>query len=590
MPSLIVLATQDSALAEAWERHLPTGRVVLRLGVHALPAGPSPGFSAVVVLDAVCESQLPPALVRCPTIFVGEPRSLPFEQARLGGRARAYLSYEESAARLRELLPLVEEVAEKQSLVEMLAEKNRRGEPVRPAPRVALVDTAEWWDFIEGALENLDARERLLAEFRRGSRHMMRASHVVFFLREADGFRADRGTSFFAVDDPLVAYFEQHPAVIDGLHWDSPADPVAELAVRNRLALWGARLLVPVHDNGRLLGLMAFGVRDDGQAYDDADRARGIHLARVLRLALAKANQISRLNQVAEQGKLGAKYLPGTLVLGADENPPRHVPLVVRELVGEARRTRAVVRVAPSTVQPFRASAGMVAETGGVWAFWEEASGEVFDAQQRERSRRRDVLRELALTLSHELGNALVSLTTFRHASPERPPPPALLDTVKADIAQLESLNGNLALMQGLHEAEASTFDVRELVQEIGRSLGVRVEPADGTVIMTASRPLIDYALRSLIRSVGENRPDLGMKEMSLRLRSTGAGSELVGSAFHPGQSIGTGRHSARAGGWRRAQPGPTRSLSGQGDSPPAPRRNPRRPRPGRHRNPDLVP
>jgi len=348
MPSLIVLATQDSALAEAWERHLPAGRVVLRLGGHAFPAGPGPGFSAVVVLDAVCESLLPPALARCPTIYVGEPRSLPYEQARLAGRARAYLSYEESTVRLRELLPLLEEVAEKQSLVEMLAEKNRRGDPIRPAPRTALADTAEWWDFIEGALENLDARERLLAEFRRGSRHMMRASHVVFFLRETDGFRADRGTSFFAVDDPLVAYFEQHPAVIDGLHWDSPADPVAELAVRNRLALWGARLLVPVHDNGRLLGLIAFGVRDDGQAYDDADRARSIHLARLLRLALAKASQISRLNHVAEQGKLGAKYLPGTLVLGADEHPPRHVPLVVRELVGEARRSRAVVRVAPS--------------------------------------------------------------------------------------------------------------------------------------------------------------------------------------------------------------------------------------------------
>jgi len=197
-----------------------------------------------------------------------------------------------------------------------------------------------------------------------------------------------------------------------------------------------------------------------------------------------------------------------------------------------------VVRVAPSAVQPFRASAGMVAETGGVWAFWEEASGEVFDARQRERARRRDVLRELALTLSHELGNALVSLTTFRHASLERPPPPALLDTVKADIAQLELLNGNLALMQGLHEAEAAAFDVRELVQEIGRSLGVRVEPVEGAVVLTASRALIDFALRSLIRTVGENRPDLGMKEMSLRLRSTGSGEDLVALLSIRGRSL----------------------------------------------------
>ena len=242
MPSLLVLATHDTALADAWERQLPAGRVVLRLGTHLMPGGTAPGFAAVVVLDAVCEEALPPPLVCSPTIFVGEPRSLPFEQARLSGRAKAYLSYEESASRLRELLPLVEELAEKQSLVEMLTEKNRRVEAPRPQPRVALTDAAEWWDFIEGAIENLDARDRLVAEFRRASRQLLRASHVVFFQRETEGFRADRGTSFFAADDPLVAYFERHPAVIDGTNWDTPADPVAELAVRNRLALWGAQI------------------------------------------------------------------------------------------------------------------------------------------------------------------------------------------------------------------------------------------------------------------------------------------------------------------------------------------------------------
>ncbi len=129
--------------------------------------------------------QLPPAFARCPTIYVGEPRSHPFEQARMNGRARLYLSYEESATRLRDLLPLVEELAEKQALVELLTEKNRRAEPVRAVPRAA-ADAAELWDFLEGAMENLDSRERLVAEFRRASRHLLRASHAVFFLRDAD--------------------------------------------------------------------------------------------------------------------------------------------------------------------------------------------------------------------------------------------------------------------------------------------------------------------------------------------------------------------------------------------------------------------
>src|SRR4051812_42013180 len=327
MPTLVILATPDVVLADSWERQLPPGRIAVRLTAQGFPAGTAPGFAAVVVLDAVAESKLPSSLARCPTIFVGEPRSLPFEQARMAGRGRVFLSYDESATRLRELLPLVEEVAEKQSLVEMLAEKNRRPEPqVRPTQRMSSSDAAELWDFLEGAVENIDTRDRLIAEFRRASRHLLRASHVVFFHRDADGFRADRGTSFFPPDDPLVNFFEAHPAVIDGTNWDSPADPVAELAVRNRLALWGAKLLVPVHDNGRLLGLIALGVRDDGQPYDEQDRTRAIYFARLLRHFLAKCGQFTRLNLLAEQVTLGAKYLPATLVLGATENPPRHVP------------------------------------------------------------------------------------------------------------------------------------------------------------------------------------------------------------------------------------------------------------------------
>lgn len=528
MPTLVILATNDAALAEAWERQLPPGRIALRLGTHAFPGGTAPGFSAVVVLDAVAEATLPPSLARCPTIYVGEPRSLPFEQARMAGRARLYLSYEESATRLRELLPLIEELAEKQSLVEVMTEKSRRAEGTRPAAKPTTVDTAELWDFLEAAVENLDSRERLIAEFRRASRYLLRASHAVFFLRETDGFRADRGTSFFPTDDPLVAFFEAHPAVVDGTDWDSPTDPVGELAVRNRLALWGARLLVPVHDNGRLLGLMALGVRNDGQAYDEADRMRAISFARLLRHLLAKWEHLHRLHHLSEQATLGAKYLPGTLVLGRDENAPRHVPLIVRDLIGQARRSREVSRVSPSAGQPFRASAGIVAETGGVWAFWEEASGEVHDAVVRERAGRRDVLRELALTLSHEVGNSLVSLATFRQAGPDRPLPPPLIETMKGDVAQLEALNDNLSLMQNLHEADGVSVDMRDVVQHIGHSLGIRVEVGPDPVVLVVSKKLLEFALRALIRTVGENRPEHGLRDLALKLRSTGTGPELT--------------------------------------------------------------
>jgi hypothetical protein len=528
MPTFVILATSDVALADVWERQLPAGRISVRLERQGLPTGMRSGLAAVVVLDAIWDSTLSPTIARCPTIFVGEPKTLAFEQARMAKRARVFLSYEESTTRLREFIPLVEEVAEKQSMIEMLSEKNRRTDYVRPELRSVASDPSELWDFLEASIENLDTRERLVAEFRRASRQILRASHAVFFLREGDGFRADRGTSFFAADDPMVAYFETHPLVLDGSNWDGPADPVAELAVRNRLAMWGARLLVPVHENGRLLGLIALGVRDDGQSYDQSDRMRAVFFARLLRQFLAKCAHLARLNHISGDVALGAKYLPATLVLGPAENAPRHVPLVVRDLIGRARKSHEVVRAAPGAAQPFRASAGIIAETGGVWAFWEEASGEVHDAMARDRLGRRELLRELALTLSHELGNALVSLAVFRQAGDQRPVPPPLVETMKADVAQLEVLNDNLALMQNLDVSEQSIIDIREVAQSVGKSVAVRVEVGPDPVVLTGSRMLLEFALRALICAVAENRSEESSNDLSLKVRSTGSGSNVT--------------------------------------------------------------
>lgn len=528
MPTLVFIATPDPDLAEIWKEQVPAGRITLKVAPDGVLREAGAGVGAILVLDAGFEPVPLAVWDKCYVIFVGEPRSIPFEHAKMSRRAKIYLSYDESKTRLRELLPLIEELAEKQSLVDLLSSKDRRTELKRSPQRVQSCDSGELWDFVEAAVEGIDTRERLIAEFRRASRHILRASHAVFFLREADGFRADRGTSFFSADDPLVTFFESHPAIMDGSHWDIPTDPLAELAVRNRMALWGARLLVPVHDNARLLGLIALGVRDDGQAYDEVDRGRAVLFARLLKHLLAKALQIGRLSYMANQVALGAKYLPGTLVLGADESVPRYVPLVVRDLVGQVRRCREVTRVSPCAGQPFRASAGLVAETGGVWVFWEEASGEVHDAQARERAGRRELLRELALTLSHELGNALVSLATFRQVQAGRPFPGALIETIKQDIAHLESLNTNLSLMQRLHEAEPCAVDIREIAQNVGQTLGVRVEVGPDPIVLVANRQLLEFTLSALIRTLAENRPESGVGEMTMKVRSTGSGGDAT--------------------------------------------------------------
>ncbi len=531
MPATHLLATEDPELFASWNGQLAVSRPVLALGELAAPISLPPGVPLVVVLDAAAADRLTPALEKCPTLYVGEPRSLPFEQARLAGRARVYLSYEESRTRLAEFLPLLEEVAERNAALELLMEKARRMDAggSRPPLRAAnWADTPEIWDFLEGAVENLASRERLLGEFRRASRYLLRASHTVFFLREADGFRADRGESFCPSDDPMIGYLSMRPSVLDGIDWPGPADPVAELSVRHRLALWGARLLVPMHDNGRLLGMIAFGVRDDGQPYDENDRARAVFVARLLRQFLAQASHLGLLHANYERARIGEKYLPHSLILAPDEPPPRHVPLAVRALIGEARRAQDTRRISPTSDQPFRASAGLIAETGGAWAFWEEASGELFDRAQRARAERLKLFHELALTLNHEIGNALVSLAAMRHAVGQTGLPTGMMDTVRNDIGKLEALNKHLVTLATLSEVEPEIRDMRDVLQGLGRRLGVAVEVGPEPVLLATVPKLLDFALGSIVETIAENRGELAFKDLTLQLRATGEGCKLT--------------------------------------------------------------
>ena len=532
MSITFVLATVDLQLAALWENQVPPGRTVVRLfSTRDQPVVPA-GVSAVVVLDAGSEPDLPAALAKRPTIFVGEPGSLPYEQARLAGRARIYLGYEESAQRLREFFPLLEEIATKESMLAMLVEKHRKPEMAggsrTPFRSGGVPDATELWDFFEGAVESIDSRDRLILEFRRAARHLLRASHAVFFLREPDGFRADRGTSFFPLNDGLVAYLENHPAVIDGMNWEGPADPVAELAVRNRLGMWGARLLIPVHDNGRLLGLIALGVRVDGQPYDEADRECAVGLARLLRQLLGWSAQLGTLQALVNQSAVGAKYLPRTLILGPDEPAPRQAPLVVRDLIGRVRRTRETSRTRPEEGQPFRASAGLVAETGGVWAVWEEVSGELHDAVERRRADRLRLLHELALTLAHELGNPLVSLSAFRQTPEEFGVPAKLLPVIKGDIAKLESLSERIGLMHALHELNPGPVEIDRIVRAVGEARGMTVETGPEPVRLHAVARLLEMALGSLVDSVTENRVGRDDIQLVMQLRSTGTGTETT--------------------------------------------------------------
>lgn len=530
MPATYVLATDDADLLRSWWVLVPPGRQILTLEDLAPPAIAPSGSPTVVVLDASVAERLPLALRSAPTVAVGEPGSSALDRARSLGPAKVTFSYDESRTRLAPMLPLLEELAERGAALDLTSERMRRSAPATtPTASRRLTDGPELWDYLEGVVERLGSRARVLDEFRRIVRAVMNTSSVLFFLRDGAGFRADRGDASCAGDDPLCLFWSNYPTILDGLEWPLPVDAMTEVAVRQRLRQWSARLLAPLHENGRLYGFIAFGVRDDGEVYSDADRSRAINLARLLRQCLDQSSRLGKLTEQNDRWKLAEHYLPNVLVLGADEPTPKHVPASVQSLIADVRQTREARRLSPNLDQPYRASAGLISESLGVWVYWEDASADVRELKHRQRVARLELLHDIALTLNHELGNALVSLAALRHSPGAETNSPVLLAAIKRDIASLEAINRHLASIPTFSEVSPEETDLRGLVREVGRRVGVTVDPGAPEIMLSMAPRLVEFALESILESIAENRQELGKRELTVRLRAVGEGERLSG-------------------------------------------------------------
>lgn len=407
MPALILLATGDDRLAAAWERQIPRGWPSVRLQAPDWPASISPGAPAVLVLEASAHERVARSLQRLPTVWVGDLPAL------LRDAPKAVLSVEESQRRLGEVLPLLDQLAEQQAMIDLLTEKCRRADgaaPAAPAAAGESGDAAAVWELFEAAWEQLDQPELLQAEFRRAARVLLQASEARLFLADGAHYRADRGSAFIRSDDPVVRRLDRHPYPVDAEVWEPGGDPGEEAAVRSRMAQWGARLLAPIAGGGRLRGWIALGPRRDGRPYTEGDRRRAARLARLL-----------------GRGLQSPPSLPGT----ADEGA---------------------------------------------------------------------LLREIGLTLAHELGNALVPLSALRQWEGDTPPAPVLA-AVRHEIAELEQLHREIGRLQELDAYPFESIDLREVVAQLGADLSCPAEVGADPVEISVAIPLIRYALRTLVRA-----------------------------------------------------------------------------------------
>src|SRR4051812_3298227 len=154
MPATLILTTPDPGLEAAWKSQL----LPREPAVFARPADLQrellrPG-SRVWITDVNDPRARLASGTGALVLLVGQPHSLPFEQARQQRAARLFLSYDESRTRLAEPVVLLEDPAKKNP-----QRKNTRGPPRRsepPFPRETVgapgTEPVESWDFLESAL------------------------------------------------------------------------------------------------------------------------------------------------------------------------------------------------------------------------------------------------------------------------------------------------------------------------------------------------------------------------------------------------------------------------------------------------------
>jgi signal transduction histidine kinase len=536
MPATLILTTPDPGLEAAWKKVLlPREPVAFARPADLQRELLRPGARVWISDINDPRSRLATGHGTL-VILVGQPHSLPFEQARQNRSARLYLSYEESRERLAECVNLLEEIADKNSQLQSALERSRRSEPPFPNAREssgsAPAESIESWDFLESALAHLDDRTRLLDEFRRAARYILKSGRVLYFFRQLDSFVSDDESFRCESSHPLVLWLEEHPAALDASQWAHIEDPALDAPIRQQMLSWGARLLVPLHAHGQLAGWMSLGPRADGASYRESDKFRAVLHGRLLERCLERSAQLNEYAGIANAADLRAKYLPGARLITRAELATTELPVEVRAVASEALHTGKLVTQPARVPYRYRVQAGPAPEIDGVWALWEDSAPEIERINALLEHHRRELFRNLGLTLSHELSNPLVSLVTFAQmlsrgsTSPVGSAALAHEVALTSEVGKLKLLNEHATLLGEIAQPVAKATDLNALLTEVANSRQLTTRFVEEQLILQLDPNLVRFAFGAILDAISANRLDEGLQHLILTLRAVGAGAQ----------------------------------------------------------------
>jgi hypothetical protein len=532
MSATFIITTQDSELAAEWARHLPVAPSAHRTGEALARELQRPGARVWIrdVRDSEAPDSAHPDTI---VIVVGEPRSVPFEEAKTN-RANTYcLSYEECATQLRRIAPLAAELAESKSVLSVLQGRSRRADAVPPENGGAGRPSSEGLDFLASAIGHLDDADRLVEEFQRAVRARIRSSKVAVFIRDGKHFVSKKEGWECGANEDLVRWLHEHAAIVDTATMDDVEDAAVEASIRQKLGEWNSRLLVPFEIDGALDGWVVFGPRADGRAYSDADRDESLALVdlfsklRGKHIALREAKMASR--DVALLQENGPKFR----ILGAAGTTDGALPVEVREIaslaLNEGRRVeREFGRI--------RVAAGPIPGSSQCWVWWDESSLTADASAHKREAERHQILHDLGIMISHELANAMFSVSTyFQHLQRQRPaeePAHPLIERVGKDMERMKDMPQLLSMLFEMSKRPTAPFDLKALVQSVAKEVSGHANTPETAPIIWGHERNLREAFLWLCREILETKDKVGIgareARFTLTLQEKGKGDETI--------------------------------------------------------------
>jgi hypothetical protein len=508
MPATFVLTTPDPELEAAWARKLPAPPLATA-GADELQRELLRPGARVWVKDICAEGADLPAHADTVIVLVGEPRSLPFEEARVQRAVTYSLSYEESRTQLRRLAPLAAELAQGRAVVSVMSERTRRQDAAAHESQDAQRRSPEDLEFLAAAIDHLEDRPRIIDEFRRGVRARVRSSKVTVFLREDKRYVADGEGRECSAGHDLVRWLQEHAAIVDSATLDGIDSAATEASIRQKLAEWNSRLLVPIEVHGALEGWVVFGPRADGRAYSNADRDDALTLVRLFSRLLGQHRMLRGAMETQREVGLIQKFGPRFCVVDPMGKCDEPMPVEAREVASlSLREGRRIER----EYGKIRVAAGPIPGSG-CWVWWDESSLTAESSAQKREAERHQILHDLGIMISHELANAMFSVSTyFQHLRRQRTaddPAHPLIERVGQDMERMKQMPHLLSTLYEMSKQPTGRVDMKRVVQAVAKEIGGHANtPESGPVIWGHEKNLHD-ALVWLCREVVETKERL---------------------------------------------------------------------------------